>query len=71
MLLGMWALVPWILVSSAGQFLAFMNGYGTFIGQTIGIMIGDYFLVHRRRLDVRALYDPRGRYRYWVYHFSF
>ena len=65
MLLGMWAVVPWLLVNNASQFLNFLSGFGIFIGQTCGIMIADYFIVHRRRLDVRALYDPRGRYRYF------
>ena len=28
-------------------------------------MIGDYWIVHRGRVDVRAMYDPHGRYSYW------
>jgi purine-cytosine permease-like protein len=29
-----------------------------------GVILADYLLVQRRRLDVRALFDPSGRYRY-------
>lgn len=28
-------------------------------------MAADYWLIKRRRIDVPALYDPRGRYRYF------
>ena len=64
MLLGMWAIVPWLLVKNASTFIQFMSAYGCFICQTCSIMIADYFLVHRCRLDVPALYNPHGRYRY-------
>ena len=64
--MGMWAIVPWILVNSASKFITFMSAYGCFICQTCSIMISDYFLVRRCRLDVPALYDPHGRYRFWV-----
>ncbi|KAL6405152.1 putative NCS1 allantoate transporter [Ilyonectria robusta] len=62
--LGSWAVVPWFLVSSASQFLLFMNGYGCFICAMVSIMICDYWVVNRRRLDIPALYNPHGRYRF-------
>jgi NCS1 nucleoside transporter family len=30
-----------------------------------GVILADYLLVNRARIDVPALYDPAGRYRYW------
>jgi len=30
-----------------------------------GIITADYWLIKRRQIDVPALYDPYGRYRYW------
>jgi NCS1 family nucleobase:cation symporter-1 len=45
-------------------FLSFMNGYTVFLGPFAGIMVADYWLVHRGRVDVAAMYDPHGRYRY-------
>lgn len=42
-----------------------MNGYTVFLGPFAGIMVADYWLVHRGRVDVPAMYDPHGRYRYW------
>ncbi|KAH8881719.1 NCS1 nucleoside transporter [Thozetella sp. PMI_491] len=59
-----WILVPWKIISSAGTFLAFMGGYAVFLAPMSGIMAADYWLVKKRRYDIPALYDPRGRYRY-------
>jgi NCS1 family nucleobase:cation symporter-1 len=64
--IGGWALVPWLMVSSAVVFLQFMSGYAVFLGPMAGIMLADYWIVRRRKLDVPALYDPHGRYRYKV-----
>ena len=49
---------------SVQGFLTFMNGYTVFLGPFAGIMIADYYIVHKCRVDVRAMYDPNGRYRY-------
>ncbi|KAI0297023.1 NCS1 nucleoside transporter family [Multifurca ochricompacta] len=62
--LGGWALCPWEILASAKGFLSFMNGYTVFLGPITGIMITDYWLVHRTRVDVPSMYRPHGRYRY-------
>ncbi|KAJ3529036.1 hypothetical protein NM688_g7911 [Phlebia brevispora] len=62
--LGGWALCPWEILASAEGFLSFMSGYTVFLGPIAGIMVTDYWLVHRCRVDVRAMYDPHGRYKY-------
>ncbi|KAF8502914.1 NCS1 nucleoside transporter family [Russula emetica] len=49
---------------SATGFLTFMGGYTVFLGPITGIMITDYWLVHRTHVDVPAMYQPHGRYRY-------
>ncbi|EKM58456.1 uncharacterized protein PHACADRAFT_182787 [Phanerochaete carnosa HHB-10118-sp] len=59
-----WALCPWEILASAQGFLTFMSGYTVFLGPFAGIMVTDYWLVHRCKVDVPAMYDPRGRYRY-------
>ncbi|GLB40658.1 putative cytosine-purine permease [Lyophyllum shimeji] len=64
-LLGGWALCPWEILATAPGFLSFMSGYTVFLGPFAGIMIADYWLVHRGKVDVPAMYHPRGRYRYW------
>ncbi|KAK0463125.1 permease for cytosine/purines, uracil, thiamine, allantoin-domain-containing protein [Desarmillaria tabescens] len=50
-ILGGWALCPWEILASAPGFLTFMNGM--------------YWFVHKCKVDLRAMYDPHGRYRYW------
>jgi len=64
-LIGGWVLCPWEILASAPGFLSFMSGYTVFLGPFAGIMVVDYWLVHRGKVDVPAMYDPYGRYRYW------
>ncbi|TFK37657.1 cytosine-purine permease [Crucibulum laeve] len=63
--LGGWALCPWEILASAPGFLSFMSGYTVFLGPFAGIMVVDYWIIHQGNVDVPAMYDPRGRYRYW------
>ncbi|KAF9226304.1 hypothetical protein BS17DRAFT_749647 [Gyrodon lividus] len=63
-IVGGWVFCPWEVLANATGFLAFLNGYTIFIGPFTGIMIVDYWLVHRTRVDVPAMYNPHGRYRY-------
>ena len=37
---------------------------GNFGAPLTGVVLADYLVIQRQRLDVAALYDPRGRYRY-------
>ncbi|KIJ07339.1 hypothetical protein PAXINDRAFT_121110 [Paxillus involutus ATCC 200175] len=62
-ILGGWVFCPWEVLAKYA-FLAFLNGYTIFIGPFTGIMTVDYWLVHRTRVDVPAMYNPHGRYRY-------
>ncbi|KAH0263139.1 uridine permease-like protein Fui1, partial [Aureobasidium melanogenum] len=59
-----WVMVPWKILKNAQTFLAFMSGYSVFLAPMAGILAADYWLVKRRHIDVPALYDPHGRYRY-------
>jgi nucleobase:cation symporter-1, NCS1 family len=62
--IGGWLLVPWKILSSAESFLNFMGGYAVFLAPIAGIMAADYWLVKNQNVDVPALYNPGGRYRY-------
>ena len=61
---GGWVIVPWKILNSATTFLSFMGGYAVFLAPMAGIIASDYWLVKKQHVDVPALYDPRGRYRY-------
>ncbi|KAK7041780.1 hypothetical protein VNI00_009069 [Paramarasmius palmivorus] len=64
-LIGGWAACPWEILNEAQGFLSFMSGYTVFLGPFAGIMVTDYWIIHKCKVDVRAMYDPQGRYRYW------
>ncbi len=58
-------MMPWkLLADPSGYIFTWLVGYSGLLGPVGGIMIADYFVLHRMRLDVAALYDPDGRYRY-------
>lgn len=59
-----WALVPWKILESAGNFLNFMAAYAIFLGPIAAIMVLDFWVIHDRKYDVRSLYNPRGIYGY-------
>ncbi|KNZ71862.1 hypothetical protein J132_05687 [Termitomyces sp. J132] len=63
--IGGWAICPWEILATAPGFLNFMSGYTVFLGPFAGIMVADYWLVHKGNVDVPAMYYPHGRYRYW------
>ena len=57
--------IPELFFSSFGTFLAFI---GVGFAPLCGIQIADYYFLRRRRLDVRALFDPRpgAPYFFWA-----
>ena len=59
------AMMPWrLLADPSGYIFTWLVGYSALLGPVGGIMIADYFVYRRRELDVPALYDPKGCYRY-------
>jgi NCS1 family nucleobase:cation symporter-1 len=59
------AMMPWKLLADHKTFVfGWLGGYAAVLGPVAGIMICDYFLVHRQRLDVDDLYRRNGRYEY-------
>jgi NCS1 family nucleobase:cation symporter-1 len=59
------AMMPWKLVADpSGYIFTWLVGYSALLGPVGGIMIADYFVHRRMVLDVPALYDAHGQYRY-------
>jgi NCS1 family nucleobase:cation symporter-1 len=59
------AMMPWKLIESSGGYIfTWLGGYGALLGPVLGIMIADYWLIRRTRIDVKALYELEGRYSY-------
>ncbi len=61
---GVGALImPWKLMESTnGYIFVWLGGYGTLLGPLAGIIIADYWLLRRGRLEVDGLYDETGPY---------
>jgi NCS1 family nucleobase:cation symporter-1 len=59
------SIMPWkLLASSSGYIFTWLIGYSALLGPIAGIMIADYWLLRRGRLDVDALYAEDGIYAY-------
>jgi len=58
-------MMPWKLLASAGDYIfTWLIGYSGLMGAIAGIMICDYWVLRRQKIDLEALFDPNGRYRY-------
>ena len=58
-------MLPWKLVADpSGYIFTWLVGYSALLCPIGGIMIADSFVWRGRTLDVPALYDPDGEYRY-------
>ncbi|MEP7079045.1 MAG: NCS1 family nucleobase:cation symporter-1, partial [Chthoniobacterales bacterium] len=58
-------IMPWKLVADpSGYIFTWLVGYSALLGPIGGIMIADYFVVRRRQLNLAALYQTDGEYRY-------
>ena len=59
------AMMPWKLLSDYHSYIfGWLVGYSSFLGPIAGILICDYFIIRKRKLDGKSLYDPQGEYTY-------
>lgn len=54
--------MPWLILDNL---FSFLFSYGSFLSTIGGIMVADYYLLRRRRLNVPDLYDPHGQFRFF------
>lgn len=54
--------MPWELMKDSETLFRVLNNVGAVIGPATGIMIADFYIVRRRRIDVAELYRRNGRY---------
>jgi NCS1 family nucleobase:cation symporter-1 len=58
-------MMPWKLMGSMGAYIfTWLIGYSGLMGAIAGILICDYWILRRQRLDLAALFDTHGRYSY-------
>jgi NCS1 family nucleobase:cation symporter-1 len=59
------AMQPWkLLADPKGYIFTWLLGYSGGLGSIAGVLIADYWVVRRRRLDLEDLYLTGGGYRY-------
>jgi NCS1 family nucleobase:cation symporter-1 len=57
-------IAPWYLYNNLGAYIfTWLIGYSALLGPIAGIMLCDYYVLRRTRLDVAALYDPDGEFK--------
>jgi NCS1 family nucleobase:cation symporter-1 len=53
---------PW---KFADQLVTVFSIISALLGAVAGIMICDYYIIRKRKIDLEALYDPNSYYKYW------
>jgi NCS1 family nucleobase:cation symporter-1 len=56
---------PWLLVTaeSANGLALFVKIYSAFLGPIFSVMVVDYYLLRKQKLDLNTIYDVTGTYR--------
>ncbi|KAL8290504.1 hypothetical protein RQP46_002762 [Phenoliferia psychrophenolica] len=62
--IGCWVLCPWIVLARASSFLTFVSQYTIVLGPIAAVVVLDYWIVKKQKLNVPELYKPDGMYRY-------
>jgi NCS1 family nucleobase:cation symporter-1 len=58
-------MMPWKLVADPnGYIFKWLIAYSALLGPIGGILIADYYVYRRRKLDLMGLYEPEGEYRF-------
>ncbi|KAL1986896.1 hypothetical protein VTN96DRAFT_5313 [Rasamsonia emersonii] len=59
---------PWQLLSAATKFLSVLSGFGVFMAPLTGVLLADYHIVRRHRLNLHDLYTGNPSSIYWYFH---
>ena len=55
---------PWNIIKNASGLLAFLSGYSCLMGPIAGIMITDYYVLKKGKLNINDMYKTHGIYYY-------
>ncbi|KAK8843507.1 hypothetical protein IAR55_007167 [Kwoniella newhampshirensis] len=56
---------PWYLLGSASIFVSFISSYQIFLFAIIGVLLVDYYIISKGRLDLAWMYTADKRGPYW------
>jgi NCS1 family nucleobase:cation symporter-1 len=57
-------IMPWKLMENPDRYINWLVSYSALLGPIGGILIADYFVWRKRNLNLMALYQPNGAYRF-------
>lgn len=60
-----WAVQPWLFYNTASVFVATMASFSVFLAPLTGIMMTDYFLLRKQRIELSHLYTGSKEGAYW------
>lgn len=55
---------PWNIIKNASGFLSFLSGYSCFMGPLAGVMIVDFWVIKKTKVNIHELYRSHGIYHY-------
>ena len=59
-------MMPWKLMGTMGAYIfTWLIGYSGLMGAIAGILICDYWVLRKQRLDLAGLFETNGPYTYW------
>ncbi|KAI0720755.1 permease for cytosine/purines, uracil, thiamine, allantoin-domain-containing protein [Cerioporus squamosus] len=58
-------MLPWNLLKSSNSFTSYLSAYSVFLSSIAGVMITDYYVIHKGHYSVRDLYHARKDGWYW------
>lgn len=59
------AMLPWELLKDPNRYInGWLGGYGAALGSVGGVLVIDYWVIRKTRLDLKALYTTSGTYKY-------
>jgi NCS1 family nucleobase:cation symporter-1 len=60
-----WAVQPWLFYNTASAFVSTMASFTVFIVPLVGIMVADYFIIRKQRIELSQLYTSASDGAYW------
>ncbi|KAI0642592.1 permease for cytosine/purines, uracil, thiamine, allantoin-domain-containing protein [Trametes meyenii] len=65
-------MLPWNLLKSSNSFTSYLSAYSVFLSSIAGVMITDYYIIHKGHYNVKDLYHAqRDGWYYYTYGVNF
>lgn len=63
-LFAFFVLQAWWIYGSGAAYFNWMNAYGTILAPIAALLVADFWVVKKQRIDIKSLFLPDGRYAY-------